>query len=189
MRHQRRQHATLQRHACAPASLSIFPIPSHSCPPPHAAPSPPLPAHLPHSSTSPPPQVRGSHSRASTIAKIQKEAQLHQRLSEVPRVAQLLDLYEDAESVHMVCELCPGGDLKQHVETYGTLDEHTLAQIAFEVLSTVKAFHARGILYGECCVTSTLCWCLRCRAKSRKFLPSRSTHGPPSQLLLLDVRS
>lgn len=95
------------------------------------------------------PKVRGAHSRASTIAKIQKEVQLHQRLSEVPRVAQLLDLYEDAESVHMVCELCPGGDLKQHVETHGTLDEHTLAQIAFEVLSTVKAFHARGILYAD----------------------------------------
>ncbi len=74
------------------------------------------------------------------------------RLQQCPGVIQLLDSFEDDDSVHIVTELCPGGDLAQYVEAQGALDEANLAMVAAEVLSTVKGCHELGVLHGarEC---------------------------------------
>jgi calcium/calmodulin-dependent protein kinase I len=120
-----------------------------------------------------------------------------ERLQACPGVIRLLECYEDATSVQIVTELCPGGDLQKfvevgrgggmcarrkrgrvrhepgvrsfawpcmashalsrawppyahaHAQTYGPLDEPSLALVAFEVLKIVKSCHDMGILHGD----------------------------------------
>ena len=61
-------------------------------------------------------QVRGRQSRDRTIEKIRRETSFMARLQASPYVVQLLDKFETEQEVHLVTELCRGGDLRQVVE-------------------------------------------------------------------------
>ncbi|EFJ47236.1 hypothetical protein VOLCADRAFT_44097, partial [Volvox carteri f. nagariensis] len=71
------------------------------------------------------------------------------RLSDSPRVVQLLDCFEDEDNVYIVTEACRGGDLQKFSETYGPLTERCLALVALEVLQVVQSCHRLGILHGD----------------------------------------
>mmetsp|Transcript_37652 Transcript_37652/g.111374 ORF Transcript_37652/g.111374 Transcript_37652/m.111374 type:complete len:372 (-) Transcript_37652:2622-3737(-) len=95
------------------------------------------------------PKVRGKLSRERTLDKISRETEMLERLQSCPGVIRLLECFEDSASVQIVTELCPGGDLQKFVETYGPLDEASMALVAFEVLKIIKACHDMGILHGD----------------------------------------
>ncbi|KAG1655682.1 hypothetical protein FOA52_003275 [Chlamydomonas sp. UWO 241] len=64
-------------------------------------------------------------------------------------VVRLLECFEDGDDVRLVMELCRGGDLEAYAEEYGTLDEASLARVAYEVMSAVKVFHDAGYVHGD----------------------------------------
>ena len=61
-------------------------------------------------------QVRGRQTRDRTLEKIRRETSFMARLQASPYVVQLLDKFETEQEVHLVTELCRGGDLRQVVE-------------------------------------------------------------------------
>jgi serine/threonine protein kinase len=61
-------------------------------------------------------QVRGKLTRERTLEKIMRETSMLQRLQGSAGVIRLLECFEDEHSVHIVTELCPGGDLQRFVE-------------------------------------------------------------------------
>eukprot|EP00955_Chlamydomonas_euryale_P012463 134264-Chlamydomonas_euryale.AAC.3 len=94
-------------------------------------------------------KTRANQSRDITIGKVQREAAALLRAQRCPTVVRMLGRFEDAEGVQIVMELCKGGDLRRHVERYGTLDEPSLAIVAWQVLSMLQACHRLGILYSD----------------------------------------
>ncbi|KAG1664826.1 hypothetical protein FOA52_007084 [Chlamydomonas sp. UWO 241] len=95
------------------------------------------------------PKVRGQISRAVTMSKISKEIRLMTRVTGSAGVAELVAVYEDLGSVHIVQELCRGGDLKSYARTHGPLSEQQLSRVAFEVLSMLRGLHELGVVYGD----------------------------------------
>lgn len=95
------------------------------------------------------PKIRGRLSREATLEKIKRETDMMERLQGCAGVIRLLELFEDENTVQIVTELCPGGDLQKFVEKHGPLDERSLAQVAYEVLKMVKCCHDLGVMHGD----------------------------------------
>lgn len=95
------------------------------------------------------PKLRGKLTREKTLEKISRETDMLERLQGCKGVIRLLECFEDENTVQIVTELCPGGDLQKFVETYGPLDEASLARVCLEVLMIVKSCHDIGILHGD----------------------------------------
>lgn len=95
------------------------------------------------------PKERGKQSRARTIEKIQLEATTLGMMGAHPGVARLLATYEDADFVHIVTQLCPGGDLQKWSESIGPLDETSLSIIALEITRVISECHTNGIVHGD----------------------------------------
>lgn len=55
---------------------------------------------------------------------VHKEVEIMQRLSGHPSVVTLQAVYEDAESLHLVMELCSGGRLIDEMSRNGCYAEH-----------------------------------------------------------------
>ncbi|KAG1656527.1 hypothetical protein FOA52_005553 [Chlamydomonas sp. UWO 241] len=96
-------------------------------------------------------KVRHGWTRAKALSKIERETAILKALQPLTAVVRLLECFEepDGDNVHLVIELCRGGDLNAYTEECGTLDEVSLARVAYEVLSTVKGFHDAGYVHGD----------------------------------------
>eukprot|EP00955_Chlamydomonas_euryale_P016735 178566-Chlamydomonas_euryale.AAC.1 len=89
-------------------------------------------------------------SRESSLRKIKREARLMTLAgASCPGVVRLFDTFEEREVVHLVTEVCRGGDLRRHVEAHGPLGEAALGAVAAEVLKIVRDCHALGIMYAD----------------------------------------
>ncbi|KAG2437139.1 hypothetical protein HYH02_011395 [Chlamydomonas schloesseri] len=95
------------------------------------------------------PKERPKLSRAKVLEKLQRELTLLDRLSDSPRVVQLMECFEDEDHVYIVTEACEGGDLQRFSDTYGPLTERCLALVALEVLQIVRSCHRLGIVHGD----------------------------------------
>ncbi|KAG1666287.1 hypothetical protein FOA52_004768 [Chlamydomonas sp. UWO 241] len=95
------------------------------------------------------PKERVGWTRKTALLKIETESAVLTALEPHDGVVCLLDRFEDGDNVRLVMELCRGGDLEAHMEEFGTLDETSLARVAYEVLSTVKGFHDAGYVHGD----------------------------------------
>lgn len=58
---------------------------------------------------------------------IQREVDVLNLVGQHPNVAELLDVFEDNKHVHLVLELCKGGELFDRVVTKGTFTEKMAA--------------------------------------------------------------
>jgi serine/threonine protein kinase len=61
--------------------------------------------------------VRAALTQSQTEDRIHKEIEVLKRLQSCRGIIQLLDSYEDDKQVHIVTELCPGGDLQKYVHS------------------------------------------------------------------------
>eukprot|EP00850_Spirogloea_muscicola_P016457 SM000133S26823 [mRNA] locus=s133:220551:231951:- [translate_table: standard] len=64
-------------------------------------------------------------------------------------VVALQGVYEDPDGVHLVMELCAGGDLFSYIEARGRLAEPEAAAVLADVAATVAALHARGVVHRD----------------------------------------
>jgi calcium-dependent protein kinase len=80
------------------------------------------------------------------LAKIRREVEVMQRLSGALNVVELIDVLEDNDYVHLVMELCTGGELSDRIRDRH-YSERTVSSYLRAVLRTLSIMHSRSILH------------------------------------------
>lgn len=66
-----------------------------------------------------------------------------------PGVVQLHAVFEDTRSVHLIMDLCEGGELFDEVVRRGSLPEKDAARLFRQIVSGVALCHSRGVLHRD----------------------------------------
>ncbi|KAL9691238.1 hypothetical protein QQ045_011657 [Rhodiola kirilowii] len=80
---------------------------------------------------------------------IKREVQLLQHLSGQPNVVEFKGAYEDMQSVHLVMELCAGGELFDRIIAKGQYSERAAAAICRQVVNVVHICHFMGVMHRD----------------------------------------
>ncbi|XVF51561.1 hypothetical protein PTKIN_Ptkin04bG0194700 [Pterospermum kingtungense] len=80
---------------------------------------------------------------------IKLEVEIMTRLSGHPNVVDLKAVYEDEDFVHLVMELCAGGELFHRLEKYGRFSEFEARLIFKHLMEVVKYCHDNGIVHRD----------------------------------------
>ena len=70
-------------------------------------------------------------------------------LSEHPHVVRIKGTYEDNVFVHLVMELCGGGELFDRIVQKGQYSEHQAAQLMKVIVGVVEACHSLGVMHRD----------------------------------------
>lgn len=87
--------------------------------------------------------------RRVDVEDLRREVQILGMLSSHPNVAALLQTYEDDEAVHIVLELCEGGELFDRVASQGVLTERVAAHFFRQIVSVVAHMHSLHIAHRD----------------------------------------
>jgi len=70
-------------------------------------------------------------------------------LSEHPNVVQIKGTYEDSLFVHLVMELCGGGELFDRIVQKGQYSEKEAAKLIKTIVGVVEACHSLGVMHRD----------------------------------------
>ncbi|KAG2301231.1 hypothetical protein Bca52824_029882 [Brassica carinata] len=87
--------------------------------------------------------------RQEHFDRVLREIQIMHHLSEYPNVVRIQSTYEDATSVHLVMELCEGGELFDRIVTKGHHSEREAAKLIKTIVSVVEACHSLGVMHRD----------------------------------------
>ncbi|KAL5545655.1 hypothetical protein UlMin_005342 [Ulmus minor] len=105
-------------------------------------------------------KVSGKEFACKTIAKrklttnedvedVRREIQIMHHLAGHPNVIQIVAAYEDAVAVHVVMELCAGGELFDRIIQRGHYTERKAAELARIIVGVVEACHSLGVMHRD----------------------------------------
>ncbi|XP_073028615.1 serine/threonine-protein kinase PEPKR2-like [Primulina eburnea] len=80
---------------------------------------------------------------------VHREVEIMQHLSGHPGVVTLKAVYEDAESFHLVMELCSGGRLLDQMAKNGLYSEQKAANMIKELMLAVRYCHEMGVVHRD----------------------------------------
>ncbi|XVE51117.1 hypothetical protein DITRI_Ditri02bG0013200 [Diplodiscus trichospermus] len=80
---------------------------------------------------------------------IRKEIQIMQHLSGQPSIVEFRGAYEDRHSVHLVMELCAGGELFDRIVAHGHYSERAAAAIFRSVVNVVHICHSMAVMHRD----------------------------------------
>ncbi|XP_031107310.1 phosphoenolpyruvate carboxylase kinase 2-like [Ipomoea triloba] len=80
---------------------------------------------------------------------LEKEPKILQFLAGDSNILRLVDIYEDDNYLHVVTELCAGGDLYERVVARGALPEAEAAGIFRQLMSAIGRCHVTGIAHRD----------------------------------------
>lgn len=80
---------------------------------------------------------------------IKREIQIMQHLSGQPNIVEFKGAYEDRQSVHVVMELCAGGELFDRIIAKGHYSERAAASICRDVVNVVHVCHFMGVMHRD----------------------------------------
>lgn len=80
---------------------------------------------------------------------VKLEIEVMARLSGHPNVVDLKAVYEEEEYVHLVMELCAGGELFHRLEKHGKFPEHEAAVLFRNLIEVVMYCHEKGIVHRD----------------------------------------
>ncbi|KAF0915118.1 hypothetical protein E2562_033702 [Oryza meyeriana var. granulata] len=86
---------------------------------------------------------------AVDVADVRREVAIMASLPDHPALVRLRAAYEDAEAVHLVMELCDGGELFDRIVARGRYTERAAAVAARTVAEVVRACHAHGVMHRD----------------------------------------
>lgn len=66
-----------------------------------------------------------------------------------PNIIKLIEVHEDEKSIHLVQELCTGGELFDRIIERGHYTEHDAKQIIYKLLLAVNYCHSKGICHRD----------------------------------------
>lgn len=83
------------------------------------------------------------------VEDVRREIQIMHHLAGHPNVVQIVGAYEDAVAVHLVMELCAGGELFDRIIQRGHYTERKAADLARLIVSVVEACHSLGVMHRD----------------------------------------
>ena len=70
-------------------------------------------------------------------------------LSEHPNVVRIHGTYEDSSNVHLVMELCEGGELFDRIVKKGHYSERQAAKLIKTIVEVVETCHSLGVMHRD----------------------------------------
>jgi calcium-dependent protein kinase len=86
---------------------------------------------------------------AVDVEDVRREVAIMSTLPDHPNVVKLRAAYEDSENVHLVMELCEGGELFDRIVARGHYSERAAAGVARTIAEVVKMCHANGVMHRD----------------------------------------
>ncbi|XP_061353686.1 calcium-dependent protein kinase 1-like [Gastrolobium bilobum] len=83
------------------------------------------------------------------VEDVRREIQIMHHLSGHPNVIAIKDAYEDAVAVHVVMELCAGGELFDRIIHHGHFTERKAADLIRTIVGVVEACHSLGVMHRD----------------------------------------
>ena len=86
---------------------------------------------------------------AVDVEDVRREVAIMQHLPEHPNVVTLKAAYEDDNAVHLVMELCEGGELFDRIIARGHYTERGAAAVTRTIVEVVQACHREGVMHRD----------------------------------------
>ncbi|KAJ0257347.1 Calcium-dependent protein kinase 10 [Hirschfeldia incana] len=86
---------------------------------------------------------------AVDVEDVRREVAIMSSLPDHPNVVKLRETYEDNENVHLVMELCEGGELFDRIVARGHYTERAAAGIARTIAEVVMMCHSNGVVHRD----------------------------------------
>ncbi|KAK2452217.1 Calcium-dependent protein kinase 29 [Trifolium repens] len=87
--------------------------------------------------------------RKKEIEDVKREIMILQHLTGQPNIVEFKCAYEDREHVHLVMELCLGGELFDRITAKGSYSEREAASIFKQIMNVVHACHFMGVMHRD----------------------------------------
>ncbi|KAL6197931.1 hypothetical protein ACLB2K_027723 [Fragaria x ananassa] len=87
--------------------------------------------------------------RKSDRDDVKREIQIMQHMSGQPNVVEIKGAYEDRYSVHLVMELCAGGELFDRIIAQGVYSERAAAAIVRDIVNVVHSCHFMAVMHRD----------------------------------------
>ncbi|KAF5473969.1 hypothetical protein F2P56_005915 [Juglans regia] len=81
------------------------------------------------------------------VEDVRREIQIMHHLAGLPNIVSIRGAYEDAVAVHVVMELCAGGELFDRIIQQGHFTERKAAQLTRTIVGVVEACHSLGVMH------------------------------------------
>ncbi|XP_045825806.1 calcium-dependent protein kinase SK5-like [Trifolium pratense] len=78
-----------------------------------------------------------------------REIRIMQHLSELPKIVKFHDAYEDSFFVHLVMELCEGGELFDRIVQKGYYSEQQAVKLVKNIVEAVQDCHSLGVMHRD----------------------------------------
>ncbi|XP_052201199.1 calcium-dependent protein kinase 8-like [Diospyros lotus] len=86
---------------------------------------------------------------AVDIEDVRREVEIMKHLPKHPNIVSLKDTYEDDNAVHIVMELCEGGELFDRIVARGHYTERAAAAVMRTIVEVVQACHRQGVMHRD----------------------------------------
>ncbi|OIT22318.1 calcium-dependent protein kinase 8 [Nicotiana attenuata] len=86
---------------------------------------------------------------AVDIDDVRREVEIMKHLPKHPNIVTLRDTYEDDSAVHIVMELCEGGELFDRIVARGHYTERAAAGIMRTIVEVVQMCHRHGVMHRD----------------------------------------
>ncbi|PKA64265.1 Calcium-dependent protein kinase 8 [Apostasia shenzhenica] len=86
---------------------------------------------------------------AADVTDVQREIEIMRELPEHPNVVRLRDVFEDREAVHLVMEVCEGGELFDRIVARGHYTERAAAVVMKTIMEVVQHCHEHGVMHRD----------------------------------------
>ncbi|KAF7819018.1 calcium-dependent protein kinase 32 [Senna tora] len=86
---------------------------------------------------------------AIDIEDVRREVEIMKHLPKHPNIVTLKDTYEDDNAVHLVMELCEGGELFDRIVARGHYTERAAAAVTRTIVEVVQMCHKHGVMHRD----------------------------------------
>ncbi|CAI9782796.1 unnamed protein product [Fraxinus pennsylvanica] len=83
------------------------------------------------------------------IDDVKREVEIMKRLPNHPNIVSLRDTYEDNNGVHLVMELCEGGELFDRIVARGHYTERAAAAVTRTIVEVIQICHENGVMHRD----------------------------------------
>ncbi|KAG9148277.1 hypothetical protein Leryth_012231 [Lithospermum erythrorhizon] len=83
------------------------------------------------------------------IEDVRREVEIMKHLPKHPNIVSLKDTYEDDNAVHIVMELCEGGELFDRIVAKGHFTERAAAGVTRTIVEVIQICHKHGVMHRD----------------------------------------
>ncbi|RDX73743.1 Calcium-dependent protein kinase 2, partial [Mucuna pruriens] len=83
------------------------------------------------------------------VEDVRREIQIMHHLAGCPNVISIKEAFEDAVAVHVVMELCAGGELFDRIVERGHYTERKAAKLARTIVGVIESCHSLGVMHRD----------------------------------------